>query len=74
MRPLAAVSLLALALAPACSRPPADPVEALLAELEAAAEDRDAGRFVERLSPSFRGAHGLGRAEALAHLKRTFAA
>ena len=46
---------------------------ALLAELEAAAEARDALRFAERLAPTFRGAHGLGRAEALAQLKRYFA-
>jgi len=74
MRPLAAACLLAAALVPACSRPPADPVEVLLAELEAAAEARDAERFAERLAPAFRGAHGLGRPEALAQLKRYFAA
>ena len=50
MRSLAAASLLVAALASACSGPPADPVEALLAELEAAAEARDAERFGERLS------------------------
>ena len=74
MRPLAAACLLAAALVPACSRPPADLVEVLLAELEAAAEARDAERFAERLAPAFRGAHGLGRPEALAQLKRYFAA
>ena len=74
MRSLAAACLLVTALVPACSRPPADPVAELLAELEAAAEARDAGRFVERLAPAFRGAHGLGRPEALAELKRYFAA
>jgi len=73
MRSLAA-ALLVLALTPACSRAPADPVAALLAELEAAAEERDAQRFGERLSPDFRGADGLGRPEALAELKRYFAA
>ena len=73
MRPIAA-SLLVAALAAACSGPPADPVEALLAELEAAAEARDAERFAERLAPAFRGAHGLGRDEALLQLKRYFAA
>lgn len=66
--------LLAVAALPACSRAPADPVMALLAELEAAAEARDADRFAERLDPAFRGAHGLGRAEALAQLRRYFAA
>lgn len=74
MRPLAAASALVAVLASACSRPPADPVEALLAELEAAAEARDADRFAERLAPGFRGGPGLGRDEALLQLKRYFAA
>jgi hypothetical protein len=74
VRPLAAASLLVIALVSACSRTPTDPVAALLVELEAAAETRDAARFVERLAPAFRGAHGLGRAEVLAQLKRYFAA
>ncbi len=74
MRALAAATLLVLALAPACSRRPADPVAALLAELEAAAEKRDAERFGERLSADFRSADGLGRAEAIAQLRRYFAA
>ncbi len=74
MRALAAATLLALALVPACSRKPADPVAALLAELEAAAEKRDAERFGERLSTGFRSADGLGRAEAIAQLRRYFAA
>ena len=74
MRSLAAASLLVIALVSACSRTPADPVAALLVELEAAAEARDAARFVERLAPAFRGAHGLGRPEVLAQLKRYFAA
>jgi hypothetical protein len=71
MRALLAVGL---ALAVGCSRAPADPVEALLAELEAAAEARDAERFGERLAPAFLGGQGLGRPEALAQLKRYFAA
>jgi hypothetical protein len=74
MRSLAATLVLGAALAPACSGPPADPVQALLAELEAAAEARDAGSFAERLAPEFHGAHGLGRDEALLQLKRYFAA
>ncbi len=74
MRTLAAASLLVLALTPACSRRPVDPVAALLAELTAAAEARDAERFGERLSADFRGADGLGRREALAQLRRYFAA
>jgi hypothetical protein len=74
MRSLAAALVMVAALVPACSGPPADPVEALLAELEAAAEARDAGRFAERLAPEFHGAHGIGRDEALLQLKRYFAA
>jgi hypothetical protein len=69
-----ALLALVLALAAGCSRAPADPVEALLAELEAAAAARDAERFGERLAPAFQGGPGLGRAEAIAQLKRTFAA
>ena len=74
MRALAGATLLVLALVSACSRRPADPVAALLADLEAAAEERDAERFGERLSPDFRSADGLGRPEALAQLRRYFAA
>jgi hypothetical protein len=71
-RPLLLPALLLLALA--CSRTPADPVEALLGELEAAAEARDARRFAERLDPGFRGQGGLDRSSARAELRRTFAA
>jgi hypothetical protein len=71
MRALLAVGL---ALAVGCTRAPADPVEALLAELEAAAEARDAERFGDRLAPAFLGGQGLGRTEALAQLKRYLAA
>jgi hypothetical protein len=73
MRALAAGAVLVLALTAACSRKAADPVAALLAELEAAAEARDAERFGQRLSPDFRSGDGLGRAEALAQLRRYFA-
>jgi hypothetical protein len=65
---------LALAFAAGCSRAPSDPVEALLAELEAAAEARDAERFGERLAADFVGGPRLGRTEALAQLKQYFAA
>ena len=74
MRAVTAAVLLVLALSPACSRKPADPVAALLAELEAAAEARDAERFGERLSRDFQGQNGLGRPEAIAQLRRYFAA
>jgi hypothetical protein len=66
--------LLAAALLSACSRAPQDPVAALLSELEAAAEARDAERFAQRLASAFHGADGLGRAEAVAQLKRYLAA
>lgn len=46
---------------------------ALLADLERAAEDRDATAFGERLSASFRDAHGLDRDGAVQQLKRWFA-
>jgi len=74
VRPLAIASLVAVVLAPACTRPPADPVAALLSELESAAEERDAERFAARLAADFRGADGIGRPEALAGLRRHFAA
>jgi hypothetical protein len=73
MRAPLALLLAAVAL-PACSRTPADPVDVLLAELQAAAEARDAHRFGERLSPDFRGGPALGRSEAIAQLGRYFAA
>ena len=68
------IGLLALGVGLACSGTPADPIEQLRAELEAAAEARDAERFGERLSEGFRGARGLARPEALATLRRYFAA
>jgi hypothetical protein len=66
--------LLAAAAAFGCSGTPADPIEALRVELEEAAEARDAERFGECLSESFRGPRGLTRAEGLASLRRYFAA
>ena len=66
--------LLALAAGLACSGTPADPVEELRVALEAAAEDRDAERFGERLSESFGGPRSLSRDAALADLRRYFAA
>jgi hypothetical protein len=49
-------------------------VQALLAELEAAAEERDAERFGERLSAAFQSEGATGRADAVAMLRRYFAA
>jgi hypothetical protein len=68
------LALAAAVVLPACSSAPEDPVLALLSELEAAAEARDADRFAERLSPGFEGLHAIGRAEAVAQLRRYFAA
>ena len=65
---------LALVVTLACSGSPEDPVQELQAELESAAEDRDVERFGARLSESFGGPRGLNRAEALASLRRYFAA
>jgi len=58
----------------ACAGTPDDPIEELRMDLEAAAESRDADRFGERLSEDFRGPRELPRAEALATLRRYFAA
>jgi hypothetical protein len=62
-------------LASACTRAPADPVRALLSDLAAAAEARDAERFGACLSEGFAG-HGqvVNRTEAVATLRRYFAA
>jgi len=61
-------------LAGGCSRAAPDPVRALLAELETAAEDRDAGRFAGRLSDTFQGQENVTKAAAEAELRRYFAA
>ncbi len=65
----AAVFLLA-----GCAGGARDPVQGLLDELRAAAEARDAERFVRRLGDGFEGAGGIGKAEAEASLRRYFAA
>jgi len=46
----------------------------LLSELEKAAEDRDAERFGERLSPAFQASGEMDRAASIATLRRYFAA
>jgi len=51
-----------------------DPVLALLDELVAAAEARDAARFAAQLSPAFQGPAGMERLEAESTLRRYFAA
>jgi hypothetical protein len=57
-----------------CSATPADPIDELRGELEAAAEARDAERFESRLSEDFEGPRGLTRADAVVTLRRYFAA
>jgi hypothetical protein len=49
-------------------------VRALLADLQAAAEAREADRVAARMAAGFRGADGITRDEALVELKRYFAA
>jgi hypothetical protein len=66
--------LAALVASSACRRTPTDPVAAVLADLEAAAEARDAGAVADRLSADLRIAAGGGRTDAVADLKRYFAA
>jgi hypothetical protein len=74
-RPRAAVLAAALAaLGAACSRE-VDPVQAMLDELEQAAEERDAERFGRRLSGQFTGGpEAIPKAEAIALLRRYFSA
>jgi hypothetical protein len=68
------LAIVALAAAASCSHRPAEPVAALLAELEAAAEARDADAFAARLSADFTGERGADRADTIGDLQRYFAA
>jgi hypothetical protein len=70
----AVVACVAVAVLPGCSRKPKDPVALLLAELEAAAEARDADRFAEGISAEFGDGAGLDKPNAVLLLKRHFAA
>jgi len=67
---LAAIALAVLA---ACGGPK-DPVQALLTDLETAAEHRDAEAVVSHLAPDFRGSGGLLRTDVGPLLRRYFAA
>ncbi len=69
--PRIALALLGVA---ACARQKVDPVDALLASLERAAEARDAEALGRHLAGDFTGAHGLVRADALAEAGRYLAA
>lgn len=55
----------------ACSEK--DPVQALIDDLEEAAEDKSAERIGERLTDDFRGQNGMGRADAVATIRRYLA-
>ena len=51
-----------------------DPVQALVEDLEEAAEDRNADAFSGHLTDDFQGQGGINRAEATAQLRRYLAA
>ena len=50
-----------------------DPVQVLLDDLVDAAEDKSAERIGERLAEDFRGQNGMGRADAVAAIRRYLA-
>jgi hypothetical protein len=50
-----------------------DPVQALIDDLVEAAEDKSAERIGERLADDFRGQNGMGRADAVAAVRRYLA-
>ena len=63
---------LAAALASGCGAKK-DPVQALIDDLVEAAEDKSAERIGERLADDFRGQNGMGRADAVATIRRYLA-
>jgi len=67
------VSCLLLGIAAGCGAKK-DPIESLLADLEEAAEARDAGRIEGHLTPDFVGTGGTRRGDVGPLLRRTFAA
>lgn len=60
--------------AASCAKPSGDPMRALVDEIAEAGEDRDADRAAARISDTFRGQETLGKADAIAALRRYFAA
>lgn len=72
-RPAAVVVLLAAAVA-GCAKQAEDPVQKLVQDLVAAAENKDADAFALRLAPDFAGDGGMTRAEAQSTLRRYFMA
>jgi hypothetical protein len=71
--PAFAAALAAAALAAACGRGATDPVQGLLAGVEAAAERRDVEGVAGFLSEQYRDHHGLGRVETTHQLERWLA-
>lgn len=69
----AALLACAAAIAVGCGGPK-DPVQALLDDVVAAGEARDAGAVVEHLAEGFEGTGGMRKAEVRATLQRYFAA
>jgi hypothetical protein len=68
-----AAGLSFVALLPACSRPPRDPVQAVVEGAVKAAEKRDADAVVAFLAPAFRDAGGGDRDEVAATVRRYLA-
>ena len=72
-RDLALSASLAVAAALAGCGAKEDPVHSLIRGLEEAAEDKSAERIGERLADDFRGQNGMGRADAVATIRRYLA-
>jgi hypothetical protein len=72
MRGVGALALVVTAVA--CSRSARDPVRAMLDELAAAAEARDADRALGSISDRFQGRGAASKADVAAILRRYFAA
>ena len=71
---MSALLLSAALTAASCSKPSGDPIRALVDEVAAAAEDRDADAVAARLSDAFQGQQALAKADIVAALRRYFAA
>jgi hypothetical protein len=73
-RVLTAVGLATTLCIGSCAKKTGDPIRALVDEIAEAAEERDADEVAARLSDAFRGQETLGKADAIAALRRYFAA
>lgn len=72
LRTTPALLVAVLLAAPSCGARK-DPVQALIEDLEEAAEGKDADRIGQRLADDFRGQNGMGRGEAVATIRRYLA-